>query len=137
VLPDGGRLSDGTATLMSKSFGRRKENAPMLPSVPNGPTHQLRLSRRDFLVFSLCFVATSCASAPVKYQGTYTGHHGAATWGVTWSPDGKRIASSDSGAEVNVWDPLTGRTLLTYTGHSRRVQAAAWSPDGRRLAAAS
>ncbi len=61
---------------------------------------------------------------------------------MAWSPDGKRIASA-SGVEgegdytVQVWDASTGKTLLTYTGHTEAVHAVAWSPDGSRIASAS
>ena len=36
-----------------------------------------------------------------------------------------------------MWDPATGRTTATLTGHTGRVSAVAWSPDGTRLATAS
>src|SRR5436309_181565 len=153
------------AVLCSMPILDRKGKVVMLLSVPkriNAPhPRQLLISRRDFLVFCLCFVGTSCASAssttntppspsvtgaigspqptataPLNYQMTYTGHGGWAVWGVTWSPDGKHIASADEKSAVQVWDPITGRTLLTYAGHTGRVQAVAWSPDGKRVASA-
>src|SRR5262249_43772865 len=38
---------------------------------------------------------------------------------------------------VRVWDVATGRTILTYCGHSAWVSAVAWSPDGTRIASVS
>src|SRR5437763_6982763 len=79
--------------------------------------------------------ATATISAP--YHGTYTGHGGLPVWCVAWSPDGKRIASGGVDKTVQVWDPVTGRTLLTYRGHTEKVQVAAWSPDGKYIASGS
>jgi eukaryotic-like serine/threonine-protein kinase len=53
---------------------------------------------------------------------------------VAWSPDGKRVASGADDATVQVWDPRTGSSHLTYRGQKRLVEAVAWSPDGTLLA---
>jgi len=42
------------------------------------------------------------------------------------------------GAEVQVWDAITGQHLCTYTGHKDDVTALLWSlPDGWRIASSS
>ena len=72
---------------------------------------------------------------------TYRGHTGLVQ-AITWSPDGKRIASGSSDQTVQVWDAATGKLLFTYHGHAKSrltgwVKAVAWSPDGRRIASGS
>src|SRR5438270_10514172 len=67
---------------------------------------------------------------------TYQGHSDYVS-AVTWSPDGKRIASASGDHTVQVWDATDGSHVLTYRGHSDDVLAIAWSPDGRLLASAS
>jgi WD40 repeat protein len=64
---------------------------------------------------------------------TYTGQR-TNIWAVGWSPDGKRIASSDDRGTVQVWDASTGGNVFEYTGSGLEVFAAAWSPDGTRIA---
>ena len=73
---------------------------------------------------------------------TYTGHHSSVT-AVAWSPDGTKIASgagySGGGTvagdtQIKIWDANTGKTLLTYSGHTQYINAIAWSPDGKTIA---
>jgi hypothetical protein len=64
------------------------------------------------------------------------GHTGR-VYAVSWSPDGRRLATGSSDGTAKVWDSADGRGLLTLKGHAGRVYAVSWSPDGRRLATAS
>jgi WD40 repeat protein/serine/threonine protein kinase len=65
---------------------------------------------------------------------------------VAFSPDGKRIVSGSGGydeqaqplpGEVKVWDAVTGRQILTLTGHTGRVTSVAFSHDGKRIVSGS
>jgi WD40 repeat protein len=70
----------------------------------------------------------------------YCSQGGLYTAGVTslaWSPDGGRIASGNEPGTVLIWDSITGKTLLTYRGHSDGVTSIAWSPDKGRIASGS
>lgn len=66
---------------------------------------------------------------------TYNGHR-ARVSAVSWSPDGRRIASASDDHLVLICDSQHGKTLLTYSGHSAPIYALAWSPDGKYIASA-
>jgi WD40 repeat protein len=55
---------------------------------------------------------------------------------VTFSPDGKRLATSE-GRTVRVWNAATGQEILTLPSLEEPVTRLAYSPDGSRLATAS
>ncbi|BAZ16845.1 WD-40 repeat-containing protein [Calothrix sp. NIES-4071] len=57
-------------------------------------------------------------------------------WGVTYSPDGKLIASGGTDRMIKIWRP-DGTLLQTLNGHELAVTSIAFSPDGKTLASAS
>ena len=69
---------------------------------------------------------------------SYRGHSNRVT-GVTWSPDGKYIASCSLDKTVQVWgaNPNEHVVPFIYRGHTDSVQSVAWSPDGKRLVSCS
>ena len=71
--------------------------------------------------------------------------HRSCVWAVSFSPDGKRLASASgnrkqdtkSPGEVKMWDITTGQEVCTFPGHTGTVYGVAFSPCGRRLATGS
>ena len=61
---------------------------------------------------------------------------------VSWSPDGKYIASGGTDGTVQVWNAFDGDPIYTYHGHFDSqtdwwlcvVETVAWSPDGKYIA---
>jgi WD40 repeat protein/serine/threonine protein kinase len=67
--------------------------------------------------------------------GIYTiaGFPGAVN-GVTFSPDGTRIATVGAPSTVRVWNARTGAAILELKGHSKSVSCVVFSADGKRIA---
>ncbi|MGD2182528.1 NB-ARC domain-containing protein [Lusitaniella coriacea] len=56
---------------------------------------------------------------------------------LTFSPDGKHLATGDVNGEILLWQATDGKKLLTCQGHTRWVWSVAFSPDGKTLASGS
>ncbi len=106
--------------------------------------------RRSILIAVMIPVIAVVASPVCAQTGdpsqdvlVFTGHGGWPTGlrgpvrGVTFSPDGSRIASGGRDRIVRVWDAIDGRELLALKGHSYQVETVEFSPDGQWLASGS
>jgi WD40 repeat protein/class 3 adenylate cyclase len=62
----------------------------------------------------------------------FRGHTVEVVYG-SWSPDGRRVATTGSDSAVKMWDAATGSELLTLSMPGFPM-AAFWSPDGQHLA---
>ena len=61
---------------------------------------------------------------------TMTGHSGPIP-GVTYSPDGRAIASASYDGTLGVWDVRSGKRSTTLRGHRGEVYVVAYLDDGR------
>ena len=58
---------------------------------------------------------------------------GETVWSLSFSPDGRRLASAGFDAKVKIWDTESGLELLTLNGHTSWIWKTHFSPDGRRI----
>ena len=65
--------------------------------------------------------------------------HTAPIRSVTFSPDGKTIASGSRGSDANfkLWNIETGKEIRTLEGHTRDVDSIAFTPNGKIIASGS
>ncbi|MEH2319147.1 nSTAND1 domain-containing NTPase, partial [Nostoc sp.] len=71
-----------------------------------------------------------------KENKTLTGHT-ARVRSVSFSPDGKMMASASDDNTVKLWNRYSGKQINTLTGHTARVRSVSFSPDGKMMASAS
>jgi WD40 repeat protein/tRNA A-37 threonylcarbamoyl transferase component Bud32 len=63
--------------------------------------------------------------------------HRETVFGVTFSPDGRWLASGGEDHTVRVWEAATGANIRTLREHTQHVWGVAFSPGGEWLASAS
>jgi len=65
-----------------------------------------------------------------------TGHRDVVN-GVSFSPDGKTLASGGRDRVVKLWEVATGQEIRTFIGHNGTVTGVAFSPDGQTVISGS
>jgi len=63
------------------------------------------------------------------------GERNSAHYGAAWSPDGKELATAESGGHVRISNLAQAKVVRKLEGLKGNVQSVAWSPDGKRIAA--
>ncbi len=56
---------------------------------------------------------------------------------MSYSPDGKTLASGSRNNTIKLWDVETRQNIAALEGHTSRVYSVSYSPDGRTLASGS
>ncbi|HET8842987.1 MAG TPA: EsaB/YukD family protein [Ktedonobacteraceae bacterium] len=73
-----------------------------------------------------------CTDMPQRLQG-----HKNVIRAVSWSPDGRFLATAGDDGQLLVWYPAQGATPLLKVQQDAPILALSWSPDSKKLATAS
>lgn len=93
----------------------------------------------SFLVGGIVLCAINAADAPNNIAATLKGHT-EAVYAISFSPDGKQVATGSFDKTVRLWDAASGKEVKIFggpTGHQNLVLSVAFSPDGKALASGS
>ncbi len=71
----------------------------------------------------------------IKERNQFSGHQGYVN-SVSFSPDGKTIATASSDNTARLWN-LQGQQIQEFKGHQGYVNSVSFSPDGKTIATAS
>ncbi|GLJ05982.1 hypothetical protein SUGI_0029860 [Cryptomeria japonica] len=74
---------------------------------------------------------------PVTRCSSTIAGHAEAVLSVSFSPDGRQLASGSGDTTVRFWDLNTQSPLYTCTGHRNWVLCIAWSADGKQVVSGS
>jgi len=89
------------------------------------------------ILLLLCLTDTVYGNSSGDESIKTLGGHNKYVYSVTFSPDGKLLASGSYDNTIKFWDIKSGECIKTLEGHNDSVFSVTFSPDGRLLASGS
>ncbi len=119
--------------------GKKYGSTPFQKVLPIG-LYTVRVEKEGFIPYEQKINLQTAKTISVRLQSpllyTFIGHRGGVR-SVSFSPNGRQIASGSSDTTIKIWDIHTGRLQRTLRGHTDEVACITYSPDGSKLASSS
>ncbi len=93
--------------------------------------HEQRLIHRDIKPENMLVGRNN--EALLSDFGIALSGHTDSVWSLSWSHNGRYIASGSADATARVWDGNSGKLLLIYNKQGDTVRVVSWSPDDSRI----
>ena len=145
VSPDGNSVAsasaDKTVKLWSKEGKLLKtfQHADIVTSVsfsPDGKTIATGSADRTIRIWQVDNDKSAIPYGIAPLHATLSSHTDSVT-SVSFSPDGKTLASASHDNTIKIWNLESKKLLQTLTGHKDWVLGVSFSPDGKTIASAS
>ena len=145
VSPDGNSVAsasaDKTVKLWSKEGKLLKtfKHPDTVTSVsfsPDGKTIATGSADRTIRIWQVDNDQSAIPYGIAPLHVTLAGHTGSVT-SVSFSPDGKTLASASHDNSIKIWNLTDKKLLQTLSGHKDWVLGLSFSPDGKTIASAS
>ncbi|MGF2036696.1 MAG: hypothetical protein RMZ43_015510 [Nostoc sp. CmiVER01] len=124
-------LADSLGSSSLSLLDRRKELDAFVKAIKAGKILQNQHVYNS-VVMNALQKALNESSERNRLQG-----HDRDVWSVSFSPDGKTLASGSGDNTIKLWNLETGKEIRTLTGHHYTVRSVSFSPDGKTLASGS
>jgi WD40 repeat protein/tetratricopeptide (TPR) repeat protein len=145
VSPDGNSVAsastDKTVKLWSKEGKLLKtfnhpDGVTSVSFSPDGKTIATGCADRTIRIWQVDNDKSAIPYGIAPLHGILSGHRDIVT-SVSFSPDGKTLASASHDNTVKIWNLANKKLLQTLTGHKDWVLGVSFSPDGQTIASAS
>ncbi|MFB8797536.1 MAG: hypothetical protein U7126_25650 [Microcoleus sp.] len=145
VSPDGKLVASASADQTVKLWNNKgkllktfnhSDSVTSVSFSPDGKTIATGCADRKIRIWQVDNDQSAIPSGIASLHATLEGHSDIVT-SVSFSPDGKTLASGSHDNTVKIWNVASKKLLQTLKGHKDWVLGVKFSPDGQTIASAS